>query len=569
MCNKNLASKKRQRGLAALTVVMLLMLGATLGVIYLNRSVIFEQKIAANHLRSKVALEMADAGVDWAIGMLNYKQLIDNSCQSLVEAPEEAKSFRGKYLLTKLDPASQRSMQPNENLLPGCKLELKDTGGGNYENKLLCKCPDPAGNKIVFPEFDEGKLDFNPGFTVQFSRLSEAQDPNGESVRIISTGCAAKSGACAFGKKDVEDATATVSVIVKTYEKDPSTTGLTQPRPSVPLTCGVACVLLNLGNLTTGQKLRIINQDPGSGGMLINAGLLSIPGGTNILGLNQTLTSVFDAVQGITGILGLNLLGDLITLPGKSPLNLIVAPDYSLLGDGLQDLLLSQNTTGLLSFVGSTVVNVVSGVGNTLTDLLQYDNVGVNLLQCQRSGVFKKYFGVDLSVYIDPAKTPTTRILPQCGAGAAACGVALKRAYAEGWRSFYFPEGISLNRDSKLAVGATGGPEIGSPADPVTFVTNKKLNLSDDVTVHGLVFSNSGVAADVSLTGANIHGALINCGLYVNTGFGDIMYSAKAISSLGNGEKDLARVAGTWTDRCKVRLGSSNVWTRESCSGGE
>ncbi|MDD2545475.1 MAG: pilus assembly PilX N-terminal domain-containing protein [Burkholderiaceae bacterium] len=524
-----------QQGLAALTVVMLLMLGATIGVVYLNRGVIFEQKIAANQVRSKVALEMADAGIDWATGMLNAQSKITTTCKlpdAAGLADPNTKSFRNKYITTLLY-GSTAPMQPAANTLPGCKLSLVKQPDGSYKHEFNCSCPDVSPTDTRLPNFSSVANPEAPGFTVQFSPLSADQDPTGNAVRIISTGCAAKSGACIPGEKGVADATATASVILRLQ---PSVVY----KPSVPLTCGVACVLLNL-DLLSGKKLRVVNQDPGTGGMLVNAGLLSIPGMSNILGLNA-LTSTLSTLQTLTNnLLGLNLFAEMITLPGKSPNNVTAAPDANLLGQGLADTLLSQS--GLLG----TLTNVLGGASNTVTDLLNFNNVGVNLLQCDRSGVFKMYFGTDIATFADPLRTPSTKSLPECGGTSAACGKAVKDAYAEGWRSFYFPNGVSLDAGSGLANNT-----LGTEDDPVTLVTPKKLNLGGGVTVNGLLFSNSGVAADVSLGNSNIHGALISCSIYANTGSGDIVYSSTAINRLGITGK-LYRVPGSWTDRCVLR----------------
>lgn len=529
-------SSASQRGLAALTVVMLLMLGATLGVVYLNRSVIFEQKIAANHLRAKVALEMADAGIDWATGMLNVTHKVNNNCTLSTAA--DAKSFRNKYVTTSLY-GSASLMQPAANTLPGCKLGLApvtpfDSANPQYQHQFSCSCPEVSASETSLPNFGNAASAPNPGFTVQFSPLSADQDPTGTAVRIISTGCAAKSGACVPTEKNQGDATATVSVILKLSPT-------VMYKPSVPLTCGVACVLLNLDTLNTGKKLRVINQDPATGGMLVNAGLLSIPGMSNLLGLNA-LTSTLSTLQTLTNsLLGLNLFAEMITLPGKSPNNVTAAPDANLLGQGLGDTLLSQS--GLLGILG----NVLGGVGGTLTDLLNFNNVGVNLLQCNRSGVFKMYFGTDIETYANPLRTPTVKSVPECGGSSSTCGSVLKNAYEEGWREFYFPNGISLDAGSGLS-----NYTFGAETDPVTLVTNKKLNLGGGVTVKGLVFSNSAVAVDVNLTNANIHGALISCSIYVNTGSGDIAYSSTVINRLGVTGK-MTRVPGSWTDRCSLQ----------------
>ena len=64
------------RGMAALTVVMILFFVMALVAAYTNRNLLFEQRISANSYRSNRALEAADAGVEWTVAMLNAGRII-------------------------------------------------------------------------------------------------------------------------------------------------------------------------------------------------------------------------------------------------------------------------------------------------------------------------------------------------------------------------------------------------------------------------------------------------------------------------------------------------------------
>ena len=66
---------------------------------YSSRNMIFEQKTSANQYQSTQAFEAAEAGVEWALAMLNSGRIDDNCQPSLVntDAP-----FRSRYL--KIDP---------------------------------------------------------------------------------------------------------------------------------------------------------------------------------------------------------------------------------------------------------------------------------------------------------------------------------------------------------------------------------------------------------------------------------------------------------------------------------
>jgi PilX N-terminal len=98
--------RKPQRGMAALTVVMVLFFVMALVAAYTNRNLVFEQRISANSYRATRALEAADAGVEWTIGMLNAGR-ITATCNP----PDPAQAagltdFRSRYLVPALNAQS-------------------------------------------------------------------------------------------------------------------------------------------------------------------------------------------------------------------------------------------------------------------------------------------------------------------------------------------------------------------------------------------------------------------------------------------------------------------------------
>ncbi len=82
------------RGMATLTMVMVLFFVMAMVAAYANRNLIFEQRISVNNLRATSAMTAADAGVDWAIAMLNGGR-INTSC---VADAASATTFRSRYL---------------------------------------------------------------------------------------------------------------------------------------------------------------------------------------------------------------------------------------------------------------------------------------------------------------------------------------------------------------------------------------------------------------------------------------------------------------------------------------
>ena len=262
MVNITFHKCKRQRGAATLLVTMILLLSTSIVMLYLNRSILFEQKTSVNQMRSTMALEMAEAGMEWATGMLNDPQDIDTACNLLSTTNI---SFRRKYVQTKWGAATNPTtdVMPATTTYPGCKIS---------GNTRTCNCPAVPATGSATAALGSAVL---PGFTAAFSATS---DP--EAVRIIVTGCTAQDGACTPATIENSDATATISTILKLRP-------LLRASPASPLTCGGSCGI--------GGSFNLINQDVATGGILVNAGS-SITG--NINGLSIPGLPISNALVG-------------------------------------------------------------------------------------------------------------------------------------------------------------------------------------------------------------------------------------------------------------------------------
>lgn len=82
------------RGAAALVVVLVLFFVISLVAAYTSRGMLFEQRTSINQFRSTQALEIADAGLEWALTKLNAG-LIGADCET---DPAGASTFRDRYL---------------------------------------------------------------------------------------------------------------------------------------------------------------------------------------------------------------------------------------------------------------------------------------------------------------------------------------------------------------------------------------------------------------------------------------------------------------------------------------
>lgn len=248
--NIPVAGRRLQQGAATLIVCAIFILISSLLLLYVNRGIVFEQKISANQARSALAQEMADAGVEWVTGMLNTPYEIDVDC---VLQPTTNVSFRRRYVQTMWNDATSPSSNvvPATTTYPGCKM---------ISGALTCSCPTAATPPT--PAVAALGAAVAPGFTVAFFATSDA-----EAVKVVSTGCTEQAGACSPATTGDSDATVSVTAILKLRP-------LLRAAPAAPLTCGGSC--------TTSGSYNITNLDVGTSGVLINAGsnITNAPGVT-------------------------------------------------------------------------------------------------------------------------------------------------------------------------------------------------------------------------------------------------------------------------------------------------
>lgn len=154
---------------------------------------------------------------------------------------------------------------------------------------------------------------------------------------------------------------------------------------------------------------------------------------------------------------------------------------------------------------------------------------------CTDAAIFNAYFGTTLAQY---ENAPTTKTVT-CSSPSD-CGNKTVDAYNEGWRSFYFDQGVEFNNASFT--------QLGSAVDPVTIVTAADIRFNGNIEIYGLVFSNN-ADADATGTGtADIHGALVSCAEFSATGNGLVQYDPKALKNVRRGTGLMVRVPGSWKD---------------------
>jgi Tfp pilus assembly protein PilX len=246
-------SGRPPRGAAALVVVMVLFFIVALMAAYAGRNLIFEQRTSANQYRATQAFEAAEAGMEWALAMLNGGR-IDTACRAHTDPATADDSFRQRYLAIDADTGlvDVRLRSTGEPLRAACVLD-----GTAWQ----CSCPKDGAPALVAPAGGGPQL----SFVVRFQR-NDPPFPTGSPayppgvVRLESIGCTRldATDVCAPGAAAGDGrATVTVLAALKSALATPPTAAITS-RGSVQ----------RLGN----SQLVAANGDQRSGGFTQHAG---------------------------------------------------------------------------------------------------------------------------------------------------------------------------------------------------------------------------------------------------------------------------------------------------------
>jgi len=137
-------------------VVSVLFFVVALVAAYANRNLIFEQRTASNQQRSTLAFEAADAGVEWAVSMLNLGR-VDGNCEPVDDA--SATSFRDRYL----DINTNTGLVTPRAGVPAVALPTCVHNGAQW----LCRCPSTGASSFSAPPTDL----VAPAFRLRFVQL--------------------------------------------------------------------------------------------------------------------------------------------------------------------------------------------------------------------------------------------------------------------------------------------------------------------------------------------------------------------------------------------------------------
>lgn len=247
-----------RRGLAALSVVMVLFFVMALVAAYTNRNLVFEQRISANHYRAARALAAADGGVDWVLAMLNGGR-IGLDCRPSTNGADN--DFRSRYLKT--DGGGQAVLDggyelvtwggvPGDTLYPACVTDR--------DGVQTCACPTVDQPTITPAAPGDG---VGSSHRIAFQLPGNAVRPG--AIEFAVRGCASPgsgSTACFAPAPLQRPGRPVVDALTTTL----TTAGLVRALPVLPpatLTAG--------GQVSAGNFLQVSNADAGSG-ITVHAG---------------------------------------------------------------------------------------------------------------------------------------------------------------------------------------------------------------------------------------------------------------------------------------------------------
>lgn len=260
---------RAQRGVATLVVVMVLFFLLSMVAAYTSRNLIFEQRTSANQYRSTLALEAADAGVEWTLAHLNAGRLTD-SCVPTADttSPTTQRSFRQRYLNINPDTGAITfpTVSGGGSANPRCVFDGTSSSASDWGWSCSCPQTNAATTLVSTPAA--------PSFIILMSRTSPAI-PSGRTdlFMVQSNSCTTLNSTClSFSgtRGSTGEGVASVKAIV-------ALRGALTRAPVAALT-----VAGTLAALPSGASLTVRNTDAATAAVTVHTGGAMPSPGTGI-----------------------------------------------------------------------------------------------------------------------------------------------------------------------------------------------------------------------------------------------------------------------------------------------
>ena len=448
--------RSRQRGGAALVVSLVLLFGMTLVAFFGNRSLIFEQRTSANQYRSTKAFEVAEAGLEWAVARLNDEKYVAAAPSCAASTTTEV-SFAERYLPITGGATPALSAITAQ---PACSIASNGV--------VTCGCP-TAANSV-----GSAGADTDPRFAVQFLTGAANGIADPWTVRIISRGCTSASGFCDPASGARADGVAVVTALYKM-------------RPTVP--SGPGAGLVTGAATNTGGNMTVINMDPTSNGVTINAGsVVNLTGSTSV-----------------------------VTLPGTPPRASVLDNDPS-----LRDMT-NADPSGEIFFKSFFGESFAEYQANAKTWVITSGACG------------------------SPDRCTSCASANSCG-GAVADAYRL-----HGVEKFWADTDISMNpANNPAATASNPSGTWGTASRPLFIASSAKIEMKGNIVAYGMFYAATATADEnyvVPGTGnATVFGAIVSRSMFTKgTGTLDLVYDAKLFNpQIRHGV--MVRLPGSWRD---------------------
>jgi hypothetical protein len=220
---------RHERGLATLAAVMLLVLGAHIGLLWSHRALLAEQRADAAHLRGAQAREAAEAALAWTVAMLGDPMGRGADCEP---SGGEAPSLRTRWL--------DRLAAGAASVRAACVHDA---------DRWRCDCPDDGDARPALPD----RRDDHPAFGITLARRSPADTGL---LDLTADGCAQPGPDCGAPGGEVADARARIVTVL-------APVGRIDAMPEAALT--------SLGAVTLANGARVQHTDPGGAGVAVHA----------------------------------------------------------------------------------------------------------------------------------------------------------------------------------------------------------------------------------------------------------------------------------------------------------
>ena len=235
------------RGIATLTVVMVLFFIVAMVAAYTNRTLIVDQRSSANNLHAAQALQAADSGIEWALTQLNGPRE-SATCTSSNQAGDA--EFRGRYLILNQD--NTWTMQNYQ--VGGLTYAYAPSCVANA-GTWTCSCPTSASPT---PSLGLPPNGLGQAFRVIFQVPGSLARPG--TIGILSQGCSnlgSGSNTCITQQAQTPQVDAVAQVT--------ASVGLVKALPYVP------AAALTAGTTVTAATLTATNADSATG-LTVHAG---------------------------------------------------------------------------------------------------------------------------------------------------------------------------------------------------------------------------------------------------------------------------------------------------------